>query len=117
MTECRFCGAPCYVCQVPVSIPYSDAYCEKPECVQKMRHLCLPSLLVRYQGSLAIQKYVYEQNPTRGEASMMWIMENEITKIRQEMNDNHLVETDPVLAARIIRDSVEQYKRWYKETD
>lgn len=44
--RCTVCGAPnAPVGQVPVSLPYSDAYCQTPSCVAGMRKLLLPDML------------------------------------------------------------------------
>lgn len=110
--HCRFCGDPCYVRQVPVSIPYSDAYCDKPGCVQQMRHLCLPALLLRYLGSLAVQQYCYEQNPTPGEARMVKLLETEVANVRQEMQEYHLIERSVEETEEYVRIALQQYKEF-----
>lgn len=44
--RCIICGkrdSP--VCQVPVSLPFSDCYCDNPSCVEAVRILYLPTAL------------------------------------------------------------------------
>jgi hypothetical protein len=76
--RCDFCGAPCWVRQVPVvGVPCSDAYCDTPACVKACRLRYLPAA-IRHRQYILQDEMVPELRD---------ILEKDIAEMQQEIEN------------------------------